>query len=288
VTVAVENHGNGPLTNVRVVAVSSSSHQGAIPVTPLPATIAASLPACATAERMLDVQPHGMGFDDTFLLHVTVTADQLAPEIRVMNARATHAETDLLFVASRTFSFETDLDGWSVVSGVFSRQPIGAAGTGFHLSSVEFEINQCDVVRSPPVWLQAGSTLSMFARYQTDARVLPPLDRANVGVFDAEQGSRTTIVPDGGNVYELAGGPGGACVTADQRGWAGESPDFPGFQLATWSASALNPGEAFSGRLVSLDVAYGTDADVSSEGFDFDEVTLTAFFVPVPDAQTCF
>jgi hypothetical protein len=287
VTLVAENHGTVPLTNVRVVGINSSSHPGSLPTTTLPATIAASLPPCGTAQLPLDFQPHGMTFDATLLVQVTVTADQLAPDTRTAVARVTHAELDWAFAASRTFSFEADMDGWSVVDGVFSRQAVGAAGTSFHLSSAEFQINQCDVVRSPLVSLTAGSTLSMFTRYRTDAGVLPPLDRANVGVFDAERESRTTIAPDGGTVYELAGSPGGSCVTAGQPGWAGESPGFPSFQSAAWSASALNPGGVFTGRLVHLDVAYGTDADVSSEGFDFDQVTLTNCLHAVPDSQPC-
>jgi hypothetical protein len=103
-----------------------------------------------------------------------------------------------------------------------------------------------------------------------------------VGLRDKSTGGRTAVVPDGGRLY-TASGPNGVCATAGQPGWAGLGPLF---QQSTWSAGALNPAGAFTGKILALDVAYGTDTTASLAGFQLDEVTLTNFEEQVPDRQS--
>src|SRR4029453_15997997 len=101
----------------------------------------------------------------------------------------------------------------------------------------------------------------------------------NVGIFERNSGARTTLVPDGGRLYN-ASGPNGVCVTAGQAGWAGGGPSFA---QSSWSAAAFNPGGQLSGQRARIDVAYGTDPAVSGQGFQFDEVVVTNAEVQVPD-----
>jgi uncharacterized repeat protein (TIGR01451 family) len=179
-----------------------------------------------------------------------------------------------------------------VASGTFTRTsspaPGGANGTSFHASSSSLLDDQCDLVRSPITRLSASSTLSLYNRYDTETPVPVPYDRANVGVLDTEAGTRTTIVPTGGRLYDLApGAPNGACVTSGQGGWAGTNTGFPNsWAQSTWTPAALNPGGAFTGRRTRLEVAYGTDPALNGQGFDFDQVTLTNFDLQAPDARS--
>ena len=107
----------------------------------------------------------------------------------------TNVESDFEPNASLTWSFENDLEGWVVTSGTFNRQPGGAQGTGFHLSSSQCLDDQCDIVRSPVVRLQPTSQLSLFHRYDTETPVPIPYDRANVGVWTWSSGPATTVSP---------------------------------------------------------------------------------------------
>jgi hypothetical protein len=83
-TVRVENNGATTLTNVRAISAVSPTHPLTVPATPLPATIAATLLPCASASIPLDVIPHGMSFNQTFQVTVTITADQIAPQTRAV------------------------------------------------------------------------------------------------------------------------------------------------------------------------------------------------------------
>jgi hypothetical protein len=292
VTVRVENNGAVPLTNVRITKVTPLTHPDTVVTTPLPHVIAAALDTCGTASGTFDFVPHGLAFDETTQLEVELTTDELDPQTRTTIVTVTNVESDFQPNASLTWSFESDLEGWQVTSGTFERQAGGAEGTGFHLSSSECLDAQCDLVRSPLVRLQAGSTLSLFHRYDTEIPVPIPYDRANVGVVDSAAGTRTTVSPDGGKLYDLdESAPNGACVTANQPGWSADTdPDCEApasFNLSTWSAGALNPGGAFTGRKTHLEVAYGTDPLVNGYGFDFDHVELTSFDLQIPDAQSC-
>jgi hypothetical protein len=108
-------------------------------------------------------------------------------------------------------------------------------------------------------------------------------DRANVSIFDVEDGFATTIGPSGGRLYDIGPGiPGGACVTANEPGWAGTQNTWA---TSTWGSADLSPAGAFTGRPVRLEVAYATDGAAALDGFRFDEVTLTNFEEIVPDAQ---
>jgi hypothetical protein len=284
VTFSVENNGTGTLTNVRLISVTPLTHPGTVVITPLPATIAASLADCAIASGNFSFRPQGMSFNETTQLEIEVTADELGGATRTLVVSIGGVESDVQAVASRTYDFETDFSGWVVIDPPYTRESPGANGTNFHLHSSAFLDDQCDLVRSPTLRLTATSTLSLFDRYDTEDPIpAGPYDRANIGVVDLDANARTTIVPDGGRLYELPPGtPNGACVTGGQAGWAGTQNTFA---ISTWSSAAVNPGGVFTGRRVQLEGAYGTDPLVNGDGFRFDEVTVTNFEELVPDTQ---
>ena len=72
-------------------------------------------------------------------------------------------------VATRTYNFDTDLQGWTVTSGTFTRRrpgaPAGRRSTSPPPTLLAF---QCDVIRSPAIRLTATSTLSLQNRYDIE------------------------------------------------------------------------------------------------------------------------
>jgi hypothetical protein len=285
----VENTGTGTLTNVRVVAVAPVSHPSSVVLTPLPATVAASLADCVTATGSVDVRALGLAFNDTMQIRIDVTADQIFPQVRSVLATITGTETDFQTVATRTYNFNTGLDGWVVANGTFNRVDLG--GGNFYLASSSCLDGQCDVARSPIIRLTATSTLSLQQRYDTEIPTPIPYDRANVGIFNTATGVRTVVIPNGGDLYDLApGAANGTCDTTEQAGWSADTdPDCTAgaaFQTSTWTAAALNPGGVFTGVSARLSVNYGTDPAANGFGFHFDNVILTNFQEAVPDVQS--
>jgi len=279
---SVANTGTGAVTNVQLVSVTPLTHPLTTIDTTLPAPISASLAECDSAAGSFDFTPHGMAFGETTQLLIEVSGDGITGT-RSQIVTVAGVESDTAAVATRTYSFESDLEGWTVTNGTYTRQGPGANGTSFHVSSTSGIDNECDVIDSPAVRLTGTSTLSLYDRYTTESPVPIPYDRGNVGLRDIAAGTRTTIVPTGGRLYELApGAPNGFCVTNGQAGWAGSQPTFA---VSNWNSAATNPGGAFTGKMVNIEVAYGTDGGLSLAGLDFDEVTLTNFEELVPDAQ---
>jgi hypothetical protein len=284
VSFEVTNAGDAPLTNVRVSRVEAVSHPE-IQILGTP-TVASTLAPCANAGGTFQFQAAGIGSGDTIVFRVYITANELAPSEVSRTAEIAGAESDFDPVASRTWSFDTGHDGWRVVSGTFDHDAgLGANLASGFLKSSSLLDNQCDEIESPVVRLTAGSTLSLFNQFIIEPGTEPTggyFDRANVGLRDKATGGRTTVVPDGGRLY-TASGPNGACVTGGQPGWEGLGPLF---QQSSWSAGALNPAGGFTGKIVALDVAYGTDTTAALAGFQLDEVTLTNFEEQVPDRQS--
>ncbi len=283
--VEVENVGVLGLTAVEIVRIEPVSHPETTVTTALPLLMASSLAPGAVATGELALRASGLAFDETLEVEVEVRADSAAgPVSRVELLRVGSVESDFEIRPAHAFTFETDLEGWRVVQGTFTRSGPGAGTppSGFALASSSLAANQCDEVVSPEVRLTATSTLSLFNQFSIEpgTEISGFYDRANVGLLDVETGQRTTVAPDGGRAYD-ASGPNGVCVTANQGGWAG--PGIP-FAESTWSAAALGaPGLA--GRRLRLDVGYGTDPNLEGTGIQFDDVTLTDFELQVPDGQ---
>jgi hypothetical protein len=284
VRVTLENTGATTLTNVRIVGVAPVGNPSDF-LTTFPVLAASSLSSCHAATASFAFVPQGLSFDATGELLVTFTADEL-PEARTARVLFAHAESDFAQRATHTWSFETDLEGWQVAEGTWTRSSAGggANGTSFYVRSSQGLDNQCDRIQSPLVRLDAGSTLSLSARYQTE----PPsfgehYDVASIGLA-TDAGTRSTISPDAGNLYNVPSVVLFNCLQ-NGPGWEGTNPGNPAFSASSWSPAALNPGGTFTGVPVRLDVAYGTDIISSLDGFRFDEVTLTNFAEQVVDGQ---
>jgi hypothetical protein len=283
VSFSLRNIGAGSLTNLRISNVTPSNPAVRIPV--LPSPIAPSLAQCATASGAFTFNAAGLAPGEALELKIDVTSDELAARgiVRSLTVRYPQTEQDFHFESSKTFSFETGLEGWQPVRGTFTRTNAGIGGaslTSYYLASSSLTDGACDEIRSPLVKLSSTSTLSLFNQFVIEPISDAWYDRANVGIFDPATGTRTNVAPSGGRTY-LASGPNGVCVTGGQPGWAGPGP---GWLESTWSAADLQ-APAWSGKKVQLDVAYGTDSSASLTGFQFDQVTLTNFEQQVADGQ---
>jgi hypothetical protein len=292
VTFTVENSGTGPLTNVRLVAVRFLDHPASVLQTSLPATIAATLADCATANGQFSFLLNGATFGQSTRIELDVTADQLPGQVRTQTVTLTSLESDAQAVATRTYNFDTDMSGWVLISGTFNRTAGGAQGTPFHLASSGGLQFQCDAVRSPAIRVKANSTLSLHNRFQIEPTdpAGGPYDRANVGLRALDTGTRTVISPSGGLLYTTIGTGGtgtyAECEQEAQPGWNGTSPGYPtNFLESTWTSAAMNPGGAFTNRLAYIELRYGTDFGLHLEGYDFDQVTVTNFDDIVADVQ---
>jgi S-layer homology domain len=285
---SVNNIGVGDLTNLRIVAITPVTHPLSTVLTPLPAPIAPTAASCTVVDGSFQIQPQGLTFDGSTDILIEVAADELG-DTRSKLIHLTHTESDLVSVASQTFSFEADEEGWTATSGTFVRKTgSGANGTNAHMSSSENLDNQCDVVQSPLFVLTNTSTLTMRVRYEIEPQSSGEYwDRANVGVIDGVTGERTVIVPSSGRPYSVPNGSAnGVCGTGGQAGWNGATPGHPTLWYDTsFDQAALNPGGAFTDRLALLQVNYGADEADARDGIDFDEVTLTDFFLQVADAN---
>ena len=294
-TFTAQANGTQPLTNVRVTSLSSPG----ITFTPAaPFDVAASLPPCGRADATVTFQATDLEFDESIEIEIEFTADEIFPQTRTLTYRVSNVESDFVAQATKTWSFETDLEGW-LVSGTFNRENLPGGGTpptAWHLHSSSTVDSQCDRARSPVVRLSGTSTLSLNAAFATEPTSTIPYDRANVGIidFDSADQTRTTILPSAGLVYTIpAPAAGGACVTSGEAGWNGTSAGYPAMpdatNQATWTAPSLNPNGGFTGKRTAIDVAYGTDGALALDGFRFDHVTLTDFELQVADAQddTC-
>ena len=281
-TFDVTNTGLGILTNVRITGVAAVSHPATTITTAFPAFVSpSSLAQGATGSGSFDFIAGGLAFGDTLVFEVTVTADEMAVA-KTQTLTIDNAETDLQAIASQTWDFETDLDGWTLIEGTFNQTTLGggAGGSAGYVASSSNLANQCDQVRSPAFRLTASSTMTLQNNYDIeDFSSGSWWDRANIAIFEA--GTRNSVDPDGGRLYN-ASGAGATCATVGQDGWANVNDTWGS---SSWSAGALGSA-GFAGKTVQLDVAYGTDAFVHGSGFWFDQVTLTDIEGLVADGQS--
>ncbi|MCH9649428.1 MAG: immune inhibitor A [Deltaproteobacteria bacterium] len=277
--------GTGSQTNVRIVSVDPVSHPSTTINTSLPLVIAPTLASCDTAPASVLFQAEGLSFDETLEFVVEFTSDELAPSTKTATVTVENTESDVQNFATRTFSFETDEEGWSVDEGVFGRTGTGGGdGSTWFLDSSDNLDSQCDRARSPLMRLSATSTLSLWNNFDIE-----PLsggtwyDRANVGLVEADD-TRTLVTPDGGRTYNAdSSGPGNYTgCNEPEEGWAGTSATWAS---SSWSATALQSA-IFAGDFVQLEVIYGTDGALANRGFWFDEVTVTDVDFQVADVQS--
>jgi hypothetical protein len=283
VSFSIANTGNAAQTNVRINAVQPLTHP-AMPITGQSAPTA-NLASCANATQSFNFKAVDLVADDPVRFRVDVTSDQLFPAVRSQVVQFGGTEGNSQSVATHTFDFETNTEGWTTVQGTFNRTnaaPGGAGGAGtFYYQSSALLDNQCDEVHSPVIALSATSALTLFNNFDIEPETAQWYDRANIGRESLLTGERTYVQPSGGRTYNATGG-GGTCGTDGQNGWAD--------QALTWASSTFTAADlgsaANAGKPIRLDFRYGTDAGGNGQGFRFDQLTLTNYVLKVADTQT--
>ena len=270
-TFDITNIGLGPLTNIRIVSVSPSNPG---------VTVDTSFPS-AISPPILNPNETGSGFvsftagdlvpEEILTFQIEVTADELASS-RLAYFSVDSTETDfLVLTASKTWDFETDLDGWSVIQGTFNQKNSGGGAngsSGYMASSANLDM-QCDEIRSPTLRLTNTSTVSIETNFDIEpASSGQWWDRANVAIY--ENGIRGSKDPDGGRLHN-ASGIDSHCDTVSGNGWADVQTTWA---PSTISSTALGSA-ALAGKEVQIDVAYATDPALTGQGFSFDQVTVT-------------
>lgn len=284
VSLPISNIGTATQTNLRIVGVSSPSHPTTTFLTSFPALVAATFATCDTANATFDFIATGLDPGETLTFEVELATEELGLESRFATVSFTTVEGDLQTFASKTFSFDSDSEGWTTTEGTFVRDSSGggANSTPFYLRSSTFLDNQCDAVRSPLIRLHTDSTMTLFNNYNIENFSGGQWwDRANIGIRPLGSSSRTVVSPSSGRTYN-ASGTGGTCGTEGQAGWANANATWGS---ASWTAAALQ-SPTFANQLVQLEVRYGTDGSVNNFGFRFDELTLTNVDVQVADSAS--
>ncbi|MEE8522489.1 MAG: hypothetical protein V3T72_01055 [Thermoanaerobaculia bacterium] len=280
----IVNIGTGGQTGVTLLDVDCGA--GVTILTPLPINLA-NLGACVEKTASVFAQVEGLTAGDSVHCEISFTSNEVNPKVITAPIWLTFpTEGDLTKFDDITFSFEADLEGWTVESGTFNQTTTGAGSGGgapptdAYLASSAFLPDQCDIVRSPVLSLQATTTLEVWTNFNIEPEAPPWYDRANIGIWDVAAGTRSLVEPSSGRLYN-ASGPEGTCGTTGQNGWADNmlSWDSSGFSAVDLGAAGI------AGDLVQLDVRYGTDPGLHLDGFRFDEVRLTDVFVAGPDGQ---
>jgi hypothetical protein len=203
VTFDITNIGTGSLTNLRIDDVRVVSHPS-ISVSGSSVT-SPTLAACQTTSGSFGFTGKSLSFGDSIVFEVDVTSDQLSPVVKTQTLTVSNAESDLQSMASKTWDFESDLDGWTLIQGTFNQTTSGGGANGsagYTASSANLD-DQCDQVRSPAFRPTAATTLSAWTNFDIEANSGQWWDQANFGVFEA--GGRNIVDPDGGRLYNADG-----------------------------------------------------------------------------------
>ncbi len=283
------------LTNVRIISIRRSRIRPRSSPGRCPMPLAADLATARSPTANIQIQPQGL---------VTSTRTTRLPgrPRRRTSSRRDPRTTTLSLPPRRErprarpashgpSASKTDDEGWQVDRGTFVRST-GAAPT---------ERTRTSPRRSTSTTVRRRSELAVVRPVEhVDPLDLRPV-RHRAGFRRRVLGSRQRLraststpatgrssIPTAGPCTAVANGrANGTCATGGQAGWNARLAGQPELRARPPGASAaLNPGGAFTGRLAQLDVRYGTDANLAGAGFDFDEVTITNFYVQVPDAQS--
>ncbi|MEM9555134.1 MAG: fibronectin type III domain-containing protein [Acidobacteriota bacterium] len=279
VNFAVDNIGSVTAFNVRVDDVRSPSHPHLDAAITFPAQVSASMAPCDQATGSFDFLAFDVDFNDVITFEVDVTSNQMAGIVTTQTYQIGFIESDLQAVASQTYTFEADEEGWLVADGTFDRTDAfgGGDGTSFAFASSNGVDSVCDKIRSPGFIPSASTTMTMWTELNMETG---NWDRANVAIVDGS-GTRTVVAPDGGRTYNTTGNPDFAACNDGEDGW--------GAVLNTWASSSFSAGalgsSGIAGELVQVEMTHGTDVAVVGTGFRFDQVTLTNIEVQVEDAQ---
>ena len=101
----------------------------------------------AAAAQVSNLTASGLAFGDTVVFEVDLTSDELYPIVKTQILTIDDAESDVQFVATKTYDFETDLEGWEVIQGTFSRSNAGGVPIVAPTTSVRRHLPPCSVTR---------------------------------------------------------------------------------------------------------------------------------------------
>ena len=274
VTVSVNllNDGNAPLTGVKLISVSSP-HPGVQLATAIPqgaGSLGVGASAPAQFKFYLGRSGGAASCGESIPFTVTASSDQAPQSTRTFSLSA---ERDLQSGAF-SYGFESDLSGWTVTTGTFTRVAGGAPGsTGFSLHSRNAN-SICDAILSPLITPTASSAMTMYVNYSIESG---SWDRAVVRAINPATGTKTLLVPTLAP-YTTTGTNTALCDNLGSiQGWAGS--------LTAWTQASFNLS-AFAGTPIQIEVRFSTDGSVlGTQGFWFDNVQITNATQTTCDAQ---
>jgi hypothetical protein len=261
------NDGSVPLTGVRLAAVTSDDP--AVQVASALPQNAGSLAVGATAPASFKFYLGRSGSSavcgETLPFHVTASANEAPASVRSFDLSAERTSQ----AGPLVYGFETDLSGWTVTSGSFTRVAGGApgsTGSSLHSRSPQ-QNNDCNAVVSPLIRPSQGSTLTLWVNYGIEAG---NFDRAVVRAVDPSTGIKTLLVPNSNSaaLYDTTGNTNLLCDNlGNLRGWSGSH--------ATWRGVFVDLSP-FVGTPIQIEVRYSTDASaLGSQGFWLDLVQIS-------------
>ena len=272
VSVNLVNDGNAPLTGVKLTSVSSS-HPGVQLATAIPqgaGSLGVGASAPAQFKFYLGRSGGAASCGESIPFTVTASSDQAPQSTRTFSLSA---ERDLQSGAF-SYGFESDLSGWTVTTGTFTRVAGGAPGsTGFSLHSRNAN-SICDAILSPIITPTASSAMTMYVNYSIESG---SWDRAVVRAINPATGTKTLLVPTLAP-YTTTGTNTVLCDNLGSiQGWAGS--------LTAWTQASFNLS-AFAGTPIQIEVRFSTDGSVlGTQGFWFDNVQITNATQTTCDAQ---
>jgi len=279
VRLTLQNDGNQTLTTVELAAVTSSDPAVQI-VSALPQNVGSLAPGNTVQAgfkfylgRNGNSEPCAASIPFT----VTTTSDQSSPIVRSFTLNAEESTTP----GTINYGFETNMSGWTVTTGSFTRVAGGAPGsTAFSLHSRNIN-NDCDAVVSPTVIPTGTSTMTMWVNYSIEGNGSSTniYDRAVVRAINTTTGAKTLLIPSG-LTYTTTGcaAPNLCDNLCSLQGYAGSH--------TTWTQSTFNLS-AFAGIPIQIEVRFATDSgSLGTEGFWFDNVTITNATQVGCDTQT--
>lgn len=280
----ISNVGAAVITNPRITAVQSPSHPLTLVSTSLPYSLGASIAACDTATATLNVVPDGMAFNDTLVLEITFTGDELGGNTLVSTVEIGNTESDFAAMPTLIWDFEGGSDGWITTSGTFGQTSAfgGGDGSSAAMASSNGLHGQCDTVISPVVRFTSTTTLAVWTHLDVESFSSASWwDRANVTLVDHTASTANVVNPNGGRTYNASGTAVTGFCTNGEDGWADVQTTWA---VSTFDAAALGSASV-AGNVLQLEMQYGTDGAEVGTGFRFDQVTLTDVELQVADTQ---
>ncbi len=267
VSYQVRNAGNAAVTPAGAVV---SSPDPDITFSPSPTTCSIpSLNPGAVAGCQATLSLGGASSQGTIPL--TITASGTGTVLSVTSVKVP-VEANPPVYTTQTWNFEGSFQDWTAREFDLSTVRAATGVSSAHSGSTS-RSNICGKLTSPALLLKPAVTSTLS--FQLHATIEPFdsvstnlwYDRANVHVIDLATAVHTPLVPSSGTAYNAFGNEqGGLCHNTNEAGWAGLLGGFSTvqFDLTPWA-----------GKLVRVEINYGTDEGDNREGIYVDDVSVT-------------